>query len=121
MEHNRSGQHLNNFVVGKLQCLDENRQFQFLHPITEYACEVFHNGLPQYLVDDLERLQKRALQTIYPSLTYRDSLIGSNLPTLYDRRDGLTKCLFNEISSNANHKLYNLLTQTELVYRKLEE
>ncbi len=80
-----------------------------LRPITEYACQVFHNGLPLYLVDDLERLQKRALRTIYPSLTYREALTASKLPTLYDRRDGLTKRLFNEISSNPNHKLYNLL------------
>ena len=78
-----------------------------LRPITEYACQVFHNGLQQYLVDDLERLQKRALYD--PSLTYREALTASKLPTLYDRRDGLTKRLFNEISSNPNHKLYNLL------------
>ena len=40
-----------------------------IRPITEYACPVFHNGLPQYLADDLERLQKRALRIIYSSLT----------------------------------------------------
>ena len=35
-----------------------------VRPITEYACQVFHNALPQYLSEDLERLQKRALRII---------------------------------------------------------
>ena len=30
-----------------------------VRPVAEYACPVFHNGLPQYLSNDLERLQKR--------------------------------------------------------------
>ena len=28
-----------------------------VRPVAEYACPVFHNGLPQYLSNDLERLQ----------------------------------------------------------------
>ena len=35
-----------------------------VRPITEYACQVFHNALPQYLSEDLERLQKRAPRII---------------------------------------------------------
>jgi hypothetical protein len=37
-----------------------------IHPITEYACPVFHNGLPKFLSNDLEWLQKRALYN-FPS------------------------------------------------------
>ena len=33
-------------------------------PVAEYACPVFHTALPQYLSDQLERLQKRALRII---------------------------------------------------------
>ncbi len=38
--------------------------------LTEYACPAFHNFLPTYLSDDLERLQKRALSIIFPQLPY---------------------------------------------------
>jgi hypothetical protein len=34
-------------------------------PVVEYACKVFHNSLPQYLSDDLEKLQKRAFRIIF--------------------------------------------------------
>ena len=40
-----------------------------VRPVTEYACTVFHNGLPKYLSDDLEQLQKRALRIIFLSDT----------------------------------------------------
>ena len=83
-----------------------------IRPVTEYACPVYHNGLPKYLSDDLERLQKRALRIIYPFTTYPEALAASNLTTLYDRRNALTTKLFNEISSNVNHKLHNLLPKS---------
>ena len=82
-----------------------------VRPITEYACPVFHNGLPQYLSNDLEQLQKRALRIIYPQATYADALVTSNLTTLYERRNMLTVKLFNEITSNESHKLYSLLPE----------
>ena len=28
-----------------------------IRPVSEYACQVYHNSLPKYLSDDLERLQ----------------------------------------------------------------
>jgi hypothetical protein len=37
--------------------------------------KVFHNGLPQYLLNDLERLQRRALRIIYPQATYAEALV----------------------------------------------
>ena len=41
----------------------------------EYACQVFHSGLSQYLSDDLENLQKRALRIImHPDLSYNEAL-----------------------------------------------
>jgi hypothetical protein len=58
------------------------------------------------LADDLERLQKRALRIIYSSLTYSEALAASNLPTQYNRRDTLTKQLFNDISSNVRDRSF---------------
>ena len=33
-----------------------------IRPILEYACPVFHRALPEYLSDDLERIQRRSLK-----------------------------------------------------------
>ena len=38
--------------------------------VLEYCCTVFHTSLPQYLHNDLERIQKRALSIIFPDLDY---------------------------------------------------
>ena len=46
-----------------------------IRPVAEYACPVFHTALPQYLSDQLERLQKRALRIISTNdLTYFNRL-----------------------------------------------
>ena len=82
-----------------------------IRPITEYACPVYHNGLPKYLSDDLERLQKRALRIIFPFASYSDALEVCGLPSLCDRREALTTKLFQEICCNTSHKLYHLLPE----------
>ena len=87
---------------------------QFLHhcirPVAKCACPVFHTVLPQYLSDQLERLQKRALRIISTDdLSYRQALEVFNIPTLYDRREAIGNSMFQEISNNNNHKLYPLL------------
>ena len=33
--------------------------------MSEYACQVFHNGLPGYLSDELEKIQRRALRMFF--------------------------------------------------------
>ena len=42
--------------------------------ILEYGSPVFHRALPSYLSEDLERLQKRAVEIIYPELSYAKAL-----------------------------------------------
>ena len=39
-----------------------------IRPILEYSCEVWHHSLPQYLGDQIERIQRRALRIIFPDL-----------------------------------------------------
>ena len=39
-----------------------------IRPVLEYACPVFHHSLPQYLSNEMERLQKRALRIIQRDL-----------------------------------------------------
>ena len=47
----------------------------YLHirSVIEYACQVYHYALPEYLSDDLKRLQRRALRIIHPFLSYSQS------------------------------------------------
>ena len=60
-----------------------------IRPVAEYACPVFHTALPQYLSDQLERLQKRALRMISTNdLSYRLEEVF-NIPTLYHRREAI--------------------------------
>jgi hypothetical protein len=37
-----------------------------IRPVTEYACPVYHNSLPDYLRNELEAVQKRAMRIIFP-------------------------------------------------------
>ena len=76
-----------------------------IRPVTEYACQVFHNSLPQYLSYEIEKLQKRAFRIIFPELHYQEVLDLLNIPTLYDRRETLTEKLFSDIVTNDQNKL----------------
>ena len=53
-----------------------------IRPIMEYAAPVFHHSLPQYLVDDLERVQQRSLAII---LFKCDNYVQSMLRVFGDR------------------------------------
>ena len=70
---------------------------------------LLHRTHPEYLSDDLERLQKRALRIIHPDRSYRRALEQSKLPTLYERREENAAKLFNDITTNKSHRLHNLL------------
>ena len=80
-----------------------------IRPVLEYACPVFHNALPQYLSNNLERLQKRALRIIYPDLSYAEALVAAGITSLYERRQVLSKTLFDQIMQDPSHKLHDLL------------
>ncbi len=80
-----------------------------IRPIMEYACPVYHNSLPNYLSDELESLQKRAMRIIFPFVSYFEALELAKLETAYNRRQTQTTNLFQEISHNPEHKLYRFL------------
>ena len=81
----------------------------YIRSILEYACPVFHRALRGYLSEDLERLQKRALQIIYPGMSYNQALEFSGLPTLFKRREEILSKLFNEVVGDPRHTLHKLL------------
>ena len=65
--------------------------------VLEYACQVFHFSLPSYLSEELERIQKRTLRTIFPCAGYNSALKEAGIPSLYDRGASLSFDLFNDI------------------------
>ena len=77
--------------------------------ILEYACQVFHSGLTQYLSDEIEQIQKRAMSIVYPELSYKNALIVANLPTLVSRREMLCSKLFSSIVNDSQHKHTDIL------------
>ena len=93
--------------------VDVNSLVQFyctcIRSTLEYACQTFHSNLPEYLSNQIERIQKRALRMLYPEERYGDALKLTGLQSLADRRDRLCRELFNSVSINNNHKLADLL------------
>ena len=70
----------------KRACLDPHELVGFyttcIRPVAEDVCETFHNSLPIYPSDELERLQKRAFRIIYPTLM--SWLLSINSTTILD-------------------------------------
>ena len=80
-----------------------------IRPVLEYASPVFHNALLQYLPNEMERLQKRALRIIQPDLSYAEALVALDITSLYERRQALSKALFDQIVRDQSHNLHELL------------
>ena len=91
-----------------------------IRSVLEYACQVFPYGLPQYLSDAIERIQRRALRIIYPDISYQAALDKLNMVTLWERREKLCTELFNSVVNDENHKLHNLLPSKPLNFIILE-
>ena len=57
-----------------------------IRSLVEYACPVSHDGLLTYLSKDLENIQRRAMQIIYPAKPYENALLLAGLPSLFQHR-----------------------------------
>jgi len=53
-----------------------------IRSVLEYACPVWHPGLSAKQSKDIEKIQKRCLRLIYPSLSYTEALSLSGLDKL---------------------------------------
>ena len=76
-----------------------------IRPITEYAFPVYLDGLPSYLSEDLEVVQKRGIRIIHPELSYEQALAKSDLWLLSTRRQEITDRLFQSNIKDNDHKL----------------
>ena len=83
--------------------------FSCIRPITEYTCPAFRDGLPLYLSNEHERVQKRAMRIIFPFYSYNESLVESNVIKLSDRRQELVAKSFKEVVQGKQNKLHGLL------------
>ena len=68
----------------------------------------WHTNLQQYLSDNIETIQKRALRCIFRGASYAEILSNVGLQTLKDRRDCICKKYFDSMKSET-HKLHHLL------------
>ena len=61
-----------------------------VRPVLEHACPVWHTNLLQYLSDNIEVIQKRALKCIFLGLGYAEIFrYYVNLDSLNVRRDSI--------------------------------
>ena len=58
-----------------------------IRSILEYCWPVWHTSLPQYLSDDVEKIQKRAFRIICPALVYAEAMKQLGCSSLYERRE----------------------------------
>ena len=79
-----------------------------LIPMSNQLPLLFHYRI-NYLINDLERVQKRALSIIYPYVSYNEALVQAGLSRLVDHHQDLCKSLFYNILEDTNHRLHHLL------------
>ena len=82
-----------------------------IRPLTEYVCLVFHDSLPKYLSEELERIQRRAMRVIFLFKPYQEALAQAGLQTRSARRQSLTNKSFSKITEDRNNKLHVLLPE----------
>ena len=80
-----------------------------MRSVIDYAAQVFHHALPAYLLQELERVQKRAMPIICPGIEYQQALVLMSLPTVVEHHHNICTRMFESIMSNPNHKLRKLL------------
>ena len=69
-----------------------------IRPILEYCNQIWHFNIPEYLSNDIERIQRRALKIIRPSLSYNEALVVCSMSILHLRREQLCRTFFkNEV------------------------
>ena len=77
--------------------------------IMDHAIPACHFSLAKYLMQELERIQKRAMSIICPSVSYHEVLVIMNFKELATQHDEICESLFHTIVNDNNHHLYKLL------------
>ena len=85
-------------------------------PPSALRSTVWHTNLPQYLSDNIEVIQKRALKCIFPGLGYAEILRRVNLDTLKLRRDSICQKYFEKIKVGTHRLNYLLPDKRHIQY-----
>ena len=80
-----------------------------IRSVIDYAIPVFYYVLPQYLQNDLKRLEKRAVAIIMHAESYSNTLNILGIPSWKDHHEQLSAKSFQPVVSDTNHKIHNLL------------
>ena len=78
-----------------------------IRPVLEYACQVWHFNIQEYLREDIEKIQRRALRISLPLMSYREARNFTGIPLLKARRETLCEQFFKK--NENNDKLSKLL------------
>ncbi|CAB4010558.1 Hypothetical predicted protein [Paramuricea clavata] len=75
--------------------------YALIRSTLEYCCTVWHCGLPMYLSEQVEKIQKRALRIILPGRSYGEAQEMLQCPRLDIRRDELCEKTMKNIAFGA--------------------
>ena len=79
-----------------------------IRPVLEYACPVWHSCIPEYLCEQVEAVQKRALRVMCKNVSYSENMESTAIVPLKDRSESLCRKYFNRINKPSNRN-FNLL------------
>ena len=68
-----------------------------IRSVIDHAIPVFYHALPQYLQNDLKRLEKRAMAIIMPTESNSSTLNILGIPPLKDHHEQLCAKLFQSV------------------------
>ena len=77
--------------------------------VIDYATPVFHYSLPAYLMQELERIQKRAMRIICPGIEYQYALVLANLSMVAKHHNDICRRTFESICNDSGSKLKRFL------------
>ena len=77
--------------------------------VIDYVALVFKYSLPAFLMQELERVQKRAMQIICPGIEYQHAIALLNLPTVANYHDDVRRYTFESTCNDSGSKLKKLL------------
>ena len=101
-----------NDSIARVSTLDLVRLYTCcIRSVCDYAVPVLYSSLPNYLITDLERVQKRALSIICPHLSYNESLAFLDMDWFFDHHSFLCSSLFSKVLDDKEHELHHLLPQ----------
>ena len=80
-----------------------------IRSIMDYAVPGFHFSLAKYLMQELERIQKRAMSIICSGVISHEAVVIMNLKELATHHYEIRKSACHTIVNDNNHRLYKLL------------